>query len=518
MKKIVFILICLIKILILLQFVYANEYLKDDYEFNSYDYFDEVQIRLNGEKPLNYTLNEASKMTKSGNPLDLVLAYKEYAQSIGETISKYDFEQDFVIGEGEDNYDGPEVHTIDSDLYSMSGNIKWNLSKNVIPTNDNIEYNQIKSELNNFQTIIVVGILLVIFIVLFVLKRNKIFIILCLLVLLYGIYSVLIVRQVEDKYNHIENYILNGVIDNHLSKKIEIDYDDQFKADFINKYSRDWDANVINGYLMSLNYCNKFIKNNEDFPTIYKYCEDCGMFFIDEYSPYTNYDEFKKYVDELYSNNIDPWQEEKVFVEDLPLLNYENERDINENFDIRVHNKFDYYEMKNVYEKINNDNSYKVFFLVNLQNQLIKLIPYHDWEDNYMEELYKYVRRVWGHIDRYDYSEYFDNQVIPYFKDWYINGESRDIELPYGVVFSYKAPEFVKKDIKEIVYTNERELDHDSTEKQVYVMYYKDSEGKLGASYCEIEFKKTGNNYEMYFNPIFLMYNLNKPIISLEVK
>ena len=493
----------------------ASEYLKDGYEFKENRYED---IAINGiTQPLDYTLNDASGIVKSGNPLDLVVAYKEYTESIGETINPDEFEHDFVMGDlGE--WEDDEDDSIGNDLTKVSLEIEENLSKNVIPTNDNIEYNQIKSELNNFQTIIVVGILLVIFIVLFALKRNKIFIILCLLVLLYEIYSVLIVTQVEDKYNHIENYILNGVIDNHLSKKIEIDYDDKFKADFINKYSRDWDANVINGYLMSLNYCNKFIKNNEDFPTIYKFWEDDGWLDFDNKSYYSNYDEFKKHIDELYSDNRSPWQDEKVFVEDVPLLNYENERDINERIDIRIHNKLDYYEIKKVYENINNDKSDKVIFLDDLQNKLTELIPYHNWEDNYMEELYKYIRRVWGGFDSYHYNKYFDNQVISYFKDWYINGESRNIELPYGVVFSYKAPEFVKKDIKEIVYTNERELDHDSTDKQVYVMYYKDSEGKLGASYCEIEFKKTGNNYEMYFNPIFLMYNLNKPIISLEVK
>lgn len=107
---------------------------------------------------------------------------------------------------------------------------------------------------------------------------------------------------------------------------------------------------------------------------------------------------------------------------------------------------------------------------------------------------------------------------IAYFKDWYIDGESRDIDLPYGVTLEYREPEFVKKDIQEIVYTNEQELDHNSKEPQVYVMYYKDSEGKLGAAYTDVEFTKTGRNYEISFNPIDLMYDIKKPTARLVVK
>ncbi len=134
------------------------------------------------------------------------------------------------------------------------------------------------------------------------------------------------------------------------------------------------------------------------------------------------------------------------------------------------------------------------------------------------EPLFQYLDRI---IDAgYIVSDvdYYDNNVISYFKDWYIDGESRDIELPYGVTLEYREPEFVKKDIKEIVYTNERELDHNSKEPQVYVMYYKDFKGKLNGTYTDVTFIKTRNDYIIDFNPYELLYDLKKPTVRLVVK
>lgn len=49
-------------------------------------------------------------------------------------------------------------------------------------------------------------------------------------------------------------------------------------------------------------------------------------------------------------------------------------------------------------------------------------------------------------------------------------------------------------------------------------MYYENLEGKLGASYADIEFTETGSNYEILFNPVDLMYDIKKLTERLVIK
>ena len=101
--------------------------------------------------------------------------------------------------------------------------------------------------------------------------------------------------------------------------------------------------------------------------------------------------------------------------------------------------------MLKISDIISNDKSISFNNFINELNNCIKIK-----DSNPNEIMFKYVNRIMSDAYILHSHKYYDNSVISYFKDWYIDGESRDIELPYGVTLEYREPEFVKKDIEEI--------------------------------------------------------------------
>ena len=514
MGRIKYIFFIIVFLIIFGNYIFAKEYLKDEYKFENKEN-GETNVVINGKQPLDYTLDEASKMTKSGNPLDLVVAYKDYVESIGETISQDEFNHDFRIGDFEEDEEYPKIY---DDLYKASFKIEDNLKENLVPENNNIEYVSQKDKSNNVVKIIIICIVLIIIVVCYIIKRIKALLLLGLGILAYGIFSIFVAKQVEDKYNHISNYIINGTKDNHIVNNIDKMNDEKFRKEYIENISREWNvAGFINGYMMNINYILKLKNSKESFFSINEYFEDKKWDdrFIDD----QEYEKYRKELDNWSFTNM----EKDLYVRNVPILKYDNSK-LDERINIITQNSIEYYEDKKIFNNIDIsdiDSENESTFFENLIKRInIEGINYKNWQEEYKsyEELYIYFRNIYGSFGVTSYRNDFDNSVISYFKDWYIDGESRDIELPYGVTLEYRAPEFIKKDIKEIVYTNERELDHDSKEKQVYVMYYKDSEGKLGASYTDVEFTKTGRNYEISFNPVDLMYDIKKPTAKLVVK
>lgn len=454
--------------------------------------------------PLFDTMEEASSKSKTGNPLDLFVDYKNYMDSVGETIDSNQFINWWASeDEIQTQYESIRKNTpqIIEELETESASIDKNLRHEVIPSNDNFEYRTVATKTYSIKKIVAIVVLLVILIILYIFKRKKVFIIIGLVVVAYGILRIGTVKQIEDKCNHIEEYLL-GISDKHISHNVNIDVN-KTKDEISDKLDLKWDiSQLINDYILKICSCNYSINKGMLIPEKYKTNDGKEDFTFLFYNDENVSSGFGYPSDYLFNDNISIFRcksKEEILFEEL--------------FEKIEKQTTSYNDLLKIYDNVKNNESDK---FIECLDSINSKVTYN--EPNKKEEVFNYLERIMNLTYIYDSSGYTDCSAISYFKDWYIDGESRDIELPYGVTLEYRAPEFVKKDIKEIVYTNERELDHDSKEKQVYVMYYKDSEGKLGASYTDIEFTKTGNNYEISFNPVDLMYDIKKPTARLVVK
>lgn len=491
MKKSIFIIFnILVIVFTLTNLSFAKEYLRDDYQFV------EGEIGYGGGGIVNndtgiekhafeYTIKEAIEITKSNNPLDLVVSYKENEVRTGKIDGSYQ-----NVGDYDDTVDEEEID-FNSILYKLSDaslEVKHNVEDNTIPQS----YIQNIKEINdnkNIKLIVVLSFLLIVSIVILILTKKKIVIVASVVILLIGIYHLIPTKQLIDKHNHIEEYIL-GISNNNISEDVDIN---KSIAEMKKTLNLKWNiSKLINDYIVKVNSCYKLINNNATLPNTDEETWDeneYGAFgYIDDFGDSTNYK-----------------------LKDIPLLKYKTNEGFIELSNETLQKGIEYDEIKSIYYDVSNNGSSFTDYL----NDLSSNIDYNSIDDS--ELLFHYLARIIDPMYVGHSSEYYNNEVISYFKDWYIDGESRDIELPYGVTLEYKEPEFVKKDIKEIVYTNEPELNIDDSEKQVYVMYYKDSNGNLGASYTDIQFVKSGSNYKILFNPVDLMYEVNKPTIKLIV-
>ena len=481
--KILFFLNILLIILALANITFSNSYLKDGYEFNG-------NVIVSDDK--NYNMYEiknkdAKNISRTGNPLDLVVAYKEEMDGIIDGSYQDVGNYDDTVDEGEIDFN--------SILYKLSENsldMKNNLKKSIIPQSYNLNIKEI-NDTKNIKLLVVLSFLLMASIVILVLTKKKIVIVASAAIVLIGIYHLIPTKQLIDKHNHIEEYVLTNEVDNHLSNQI-VD-DDLNKEKIINNLNQKWSiANLINDYIIKVVYCKQKKDKNESITKddIYSYTGEYNR--LNFYSSYNSENE-----DAFNYNNV-------------PLIKYMDK----DNFDKSdiLYKRIDYDEMVLIYDNIDKINDNKNDFYSKLIDEISGKINHNDIDDE--ELLFHYLARITDLTYIEPKQDYLDNNLISYFKDWYLESDKDiGIELPYGIILHYEAPKFIKKNIKEIVYTNEDELNRDSKEKQVYVMYYKDSNGNLNGTYTDVEFISNGNDYKIDFNPYELLYDIRKPIIKL---
>lgn len=477
-RKILFLLNILLIILTLANITLANAYLKDGYELIG-------STIKNDDKTYNmYEINnkDAKNISKTGNPLELVVAYKEEMDEgidgSYQDVGNYEYES----GDYENDT------SIQRYLGDMRYNIRVNLENNIIPQSFTQNIKEI-NDTKNIKVLVILSILLIISIVILILTKKKIIIVASVVILLIGIYHLIPTKQLIDKHNHIEEYVL-GISNNNILEDVDVD---KSITEMKKTLNLKWNiSKLINDYIVKVNSCYKLINNNATLPNTDEETWDeneHGAFgYIDGFDDSTNYN-----------------------LKDIPLLKYQTNEGFIELSNETLQKGIEYDGIKNIYDDVSNNSSSFNEFLTNLTSS----VDYNSIDES--ELLFHYLARIIDPMYVCNSSEYYNNEVMSNFKDWYIDGESRDIELPYGVTLEYKEPEFIKKDIKKIVYTNEPELNTDDSEKQVYVMYYKDSNGNLGASYTDIQFVKSGSNYKILFNPVDLMYEVNKPTIELIV-
>ena len=481
MKKSIFIIFnILVIVFTFTNLNYANKYLKEKYELIG----GEVEGADNGRHIIDWKVEEAKKVTKTGNPLDLVVAYKMDGRIDGsyQDVGQHDYylDEDPNLSDYQKNM---IIKIIQNTNYMID-----NMKNNTIPQS----YIQNIKEINdtkNIKLLVVLSFLLIVSIVILVLTKKKIIIVASAVILLIGIYHLIPTKQLIDKHNHIEEYVL-GISNNNISEDVDVD---KSITEMKKTLNLKWNiSKLINDYIVKVNSCYKLINNNATLPNTDKETWDENEYsafgYIDDFDDSTNYN-----------------------LKDIPLLKYKTNEGFIELSNETLQKGIVYDDIKKIYDDVSNNSSPFNEFLTNLTSS----VDYNSIDES--ELLFHYLARIIDPMYVCNSSEYYNNEVISNFKDWYIDGKSRNIELPYGVTLEYKEQKKKKKDIKEIVYTNEPELNTDDSEKQVYVMYYKDSNGNLGASYTDIQFVKSGSNYKILFNPVDLIYDVNKPTIKLIV-
>ena len=485
MKKSIFIIFNILVIVFTFKNLYfANAYLKDEYKLYG-DTIESDNAKYNMYEIKN---SESKKVTKTENSLDLVVAYKN--EKNGKIDGSY---KDVGNGRWEQDDEMTDLQML---VTSAWQDIKENIRKNTIPYDYNYEYTENKKKSNNYIIITILFIILLLSIVLLIVIHKKIIIIVCIIVFSLLINQLFIYITPEDNYNHIAEYIL-GISDKHIAKGLTAERSMKLLDDKLNNIH--WSiAKIVNDYIVKT-YASIFLYSNNIEPVIENY--------------HSEYDEIDyEYIDgfdsiaEIEQRNSDTFAS-------ITMYNFK-ESDCVSNY------LYDYdgisrsgISMIDCYRNLLSNRVNNFEYII---NHLLDKLSYNDEIDK--ELLFHYVARISPSLYIMDSNDYYNNDVISYFKDWYINGESRNIELPYGVILEYKKHKFVKKDIQEILYTNERELDHESKEPQVLVIYYKDSKGNISGVATDITFTKTGTDYEMSFDPFDLLYEITRPTAILTIK
>lgn len=155
-----------------LNITFAHELLNNNYDYS---------------KAYYYTVGEASKITKSGNPMDFVIAYKEEHDNR--------IPDEFLYPpEGDGGYDGYDS-TINNyeqimldKLADDSDIMLKNIRENSIPQSQNIN-NLYNNKSKSIILMIIFLILVLSLIALFLLFNKKVFIVLLVIILIIGMFS-----------------------------------------------------------------------------------------------------------------------------------------------------------------------------------------------------------------------------------------------------------------------------------------------------------------------------------------
>lgn len=223
-----------------------------------------------------------------------------------------------------------------------------------------------------------------------------------------------------------------------------------------------------------------------------------------------------------------------------------------------INNRFDYSlfeytdgeamskdDMKHIYDNITEEdiNDFKKgIFLDKFIDRISNDVKYLSWKElenvKFGDFLMEVVRESYfGFL-----KPGLDRDILYSLRYWYIDGEeSRDIELPYGIVLHYDKTSYVKKDIKEFDYSNAYFLNEnirnqennviyksimsypfvesvDYNNKQDLFIYYYDSNDERHGLCTDIEFIDEGlfKKNQMYFHPLDILYDVKPATVSME--
>ena len=431
------------------------------------------QILANDIDINDMTLKEAIEYSQSGNPIDAVLDYCKENNLYGAET----FAEEFGDGEWGDVELGSETKikkTISDGVEALEGKHKNQQKEDI--------FIELKSH-------IFVYILLIIFIVLLtisIVKKKKVLIILCSIVfVVVAVFAISIFLKVNKRNDLYDDTLklLNNINDKKAEESLNLDKEINISA-------------IINDYIIKVWYCAKCKAENID---IFDNDMVNGNHTMDE--PIIFYDDYidvdKNYVSksEYYGKRIvSDWTGR-----DYPIqtagISKETTKGIYDNL---TDKDIEDYKNKTLINKL----------VVELKNR----IKYREHTDKMFERepLSDYIAIIAQGSSCY-FSKDIDNEVKSNYKYWYLDGENKIIELPYGVYLKYEKQEVEKIDNAEWIYTNINEIDYTNDDDFLYAYYIKD--GKLYGEYAAID----NENEKISFNPYELTHKIKKAKVSLSL-
>lgn len=423
------------------------------------------------------TLKEAIEYSQNGNPIDAVLDYCKENNLYGAET----FAEEFGDGEWGKVYDrlGSTV-IINKTIEKTIGEGREVLEEKHKSEQKKEVYTDLKSK---YELYIAFGLLIVLLIIL-ILKKKKTAIILNSIVLVVVIALIVVnIIKVINKNNLYNNVLnsLNNIDDKKAEENLNLDKEINI-------------SNEINDYIIKVWYCAKCKAESIDLfdndMTNSNNAFEAPIYFYDDYID----------VDENYVKKTDYYA--KMLITDWTGRDYPKQT-------VGISKE----TTKGIYDNLTDEDieDYKKGtlidkFVVELKNN----IKYREHSDKMFEResLSDYTAIIAQSSACY-FSRYIDDEVKKNYKYWYLDGENRTIELPYGVYLKYEKQEVEKIDNVKWIYTNINEIDYINDVSVLYAYYIKDN--KLYGDYAVTEVE----NEKILFNPYELTHKIKKARISL---
>ena len=423
---------------------------------------------------INYmTLKEAIEYSQNGNPAEAVIDYCRENNLYGAET----FYEKFGDGEWANVELGDETEiekTIQSGIDALLEKHK----------NEQKEESFIELK-KNLKLYIIVSLLIVFFII-SVVKMKKVLMILFGIGLVFGASLIILnFKKVIEK---------NGLYDNVLKSLNNID--DRKAAENLNLDKEINISHRINDYIIKVWYSAKCKAENID---LFNNEMVNGNNVFEE--PIIFYDD---YID-VEKNYVDKWDYYgKIIVNDWTGRDYPiQQAGISKN------------SLQRIYDNITNEDieNYKNKTLVNkLVGELEKKLKHREPTDKIFENetLSGYIATIAQGSACY-FSKYIDDEVKKNYKYWYIDGENKTVELPYGIYLKYEKQEAEKIDGAKWVYTSINEIDYTDENGILYAYYIKDD--RIYGDYTIT----TSQNEKILYNLYELTHRIKKSKISLTI-
>ena len=456
----------------------------------------------------SYTVREAINNSQSGNVFE-VLANEMQSENWQYDGSHWDYQN---IPE--------EIEELREKAIDREKNIEFTISSELSHDDKqyliNLHSYYEKTEFTNYfrrykkAVYVIAGIFIAMIILIFVFKKWFVLLIGLPIIIALSFTFLPYVIQKNNRQSDIFNYLLNKTTNNISIKTLH-----ENELNNINKYNTEHNVSkTINDYLIKA-YLNVRSKaKGEDLEEFkwYKY-NHFNVFGKDN----INYMGNGNYINNLF---------------DYSLINYTDGGAISKG-DMQ-------YLYNNVSDEDINDFNNGIF-LKKLIKKISKNIKFKDWEElNNVR-----CKDLLVEIVQPNYFEAkgcLDRDILYALRYWYIDGEeSRDIELPYGIVLHYEKASYVKKDIKEFDYSNAYFLNEnirnqenniiykeirsypyvesvDYNNKQDLFIYYYDSNDERHGLCTDIEFIDEGlfKKNQMYIHPLDILYDVKPATVSME--
>ena len=406
------------------------------------------------DKIFDMTIGEAKKYSNDSNPMDMLIDYRsKYGKDI---FSNYNpILTELGENEGVDLYVGDANYDINEEVQEGIDTIMERYK-----TNDN----------NLLSYSIILIIFLGLTVVLCIKFKNKLFFVVPILLFLALILPTLIKNNPFKTYDSLNEYLKN--------KGIEIS-NNVIKSEQVSPFGKMDVAYELNYLIDDLN--DIYYEKNSDEPFFFdESLKTLGDKYLGKDNKQMSYNYLEK--EKMLYNGIDENTESINIIRKIQPISY---------YDIvgKIEDKFE-----------EDFDDYK--YLLNLINRINIKVNFNEPKD--IDKVFEYAERV-GALRCFNWQRGYE--ITRYLKDWYIEGDDKIIELPYGMYLHYKAPKLLKKDVKEILCVNINELDPLS-EENILKVFYLDSNDNLKYDFTICKFIEEDGKQKLYYEPYTILYDV----------